>query len=353
MPDEHFLLGSDTRDGRESPVSLLTVRTNIKASSLVRFAQGISPSYAMPHPSRPLIAYTREQIDGRLVLERLNDVRRPHVIDNRSSEGALPCHVAWSRRGDLLAVANYAGASVGIFRLRGSRLVQQATAVLRGSGPITDRQSHSHPHMAYFNENDQLLVPDLGSDVVWAVSHRPTTTAGSSRSALRLPSGFGPRHMLTLSGWAFVLGELSGEIAAARPLGRHSYHLIRTTPATGEDQRVQPAGIASSPDGRLLVVTNRGSNTVSGFRVTQGSDGPHLKRLWEIDSAGVEPRSVAVGHRAVVVANQLSGSVAIFPVGADHRPGQPRQMAMLGASSVETIPNATVSKLSPHLTGQA
>lgn len=55
------------------------------------------------------------------------------------------------------------------------------------TGPHPTRQDASHPHGCYYTEGNNLLIPDLGCDVV--------RFFGQDR-LIKTPAGSGPRHLV-------------------------------------------------------------------------------------------------------------------------------------------------------------
>lgn len=72
---------------------------------------------------------------------------------------------------------------------------RQALVTFEGNGPNKIRQESSHPHQVIFHHKlqEEILVPDLGTDKVW----RLTKNAGGIWDVagyVDFPSGTGPRH---------------------------------------------------------------------------------------------------------------------------------------------------------------
>jgi 6-phosphogluconolactonase (cycloisomerase 2 family) len=71
--------------------------------------------------------------------------------------------------------------------------------------------------------------------------------------------------------------------------------------------------LALSPNARVLVVVNAGSNDVSSFAV----DGGSLTLVDRASSGGVRPVSVAVSNGVVYVLNTISNSIGVLALGSD------------------------------------
>ncbi len=105
---------------------------------------------------------------------------------------------------------------------------------------------------------------------------------------VRLPAGFGPRHLVVAQDHLVAAGELSGELwlGARDGDGWREAHLIPTSTREG---LVQPSGIAT--DGTRVYVANRGVDTISAFDV----DGPAgtSDRGWPSSPAAVPGRGTS------------------------------------------------------------
>ena len=128
--------------------------------------------------------------------------------------GEDPCYV--STDGILLAVANYSGGTLGVYRLRedGSIAPLDSLLVSGIGGPDLSRQDAPHVHCAVFTpDGKHLLFTEFSADEIG----RLDVYAGGVRNYCRaatLHPDYGPRHMVfDASGThLFVIGELSGDI---------------------------------------------------------------------------------------------------------------------------------------------
>jgi 6-phosphogluconolactonase len=160
-----------------------------------------------------------------------------------------------------------------------------------GSGP-NPRQDSAHPHAVVFDPKGRFLgTADLGNDMLQTFR---LVDGGLERiGGVSVPSGMGPRHIVfshdgeTL----YVIGELNGNIMAfaydsmTGTIGQP----LQTVPTAPPSYTGTPSGaeIALHPSGDFLYGSNRGSQTVTGYRIdrstgllsligyaTQGVSGP-------------------------------------------------------------------------------
>ena len=200
--------------------------------------------------------------------------------------GGDPCYVATD--GKRLAVANYSGGTMAVYRLLEDGSLSAAEAIIpsRAGGPDERRQGLPHVHCAVFTPDGKyLLYSEFSAD---AIGCFPIGAApDAARTAARLPADFGPRHLLfDADGTHFyVLGELSGDIAVFDYADGQLTHR-QTVKADAVGAR-GAADLHLSPDGRFLYASLRLQNDgIAIFRVeADGSLTPAGYR-----NTGIHPR---------------------------------------------------------------
>ena len=161
------------------------------------------------------------------------------------------------------------------------------------------------PHLASQSsivvDGDRLLVTNAGSDEVslFSVDDDGLTLAGTVPSG-----GSAPTSVAVHGDLAYVLNNGSPGIAGFSIAGGALTPLEGSARSLAAD--ADPAQIAFSPDGRLLVVTERGTNSISTFTV----DGRGLAEGPEtIPSAGATPYGFDFAGRSVIVTEAFGGEV--------------------------------------------
>ncbi len=159
------------------------------------------------------------------------------------------------------------------------------------------------PHLASQGslalDGDRLLVTNAGSDELSLLR----VTAEGLELAARAPSGgSAPTSVAVHGDLAFALNNGSPGIAGFSLAGDSLAAIDGSERALAASS--DPAQIAFSPDGRTLVVTERGTNTISTFTVgEQGvAEGPET-----IASSGATPYGFGFAGNAVVVAEAFGG----------------------------------------------
>ena len=239
-----------------------------------------------------------------------------------SSGGASPAHLSLAPGGKWAVAANYDGGSVAVLP-RGETGLGHPVTVVRhsGSGPDPERQSAPHPHQVVFDPVSGLvLVTDLGADAVFFYTLDDGTGALSERSDLRYRTepGAGPRHLaFHPSGeHLFLVNELANTVEVLSRNGEKfaRSHQAATLPPDFTGTSLA-AAVKVSPDGRTVVVSNRGHDSLAVFRFDD--DAPHLIPAGWQSSHGSQPRDIefSADGNALYVANQDSDSIAVFSTG--------------------------------------
>lgn len=230
----------------------------------------------------------------------------------RSSGVAGTTHVAVvhsQRNGHrVIAVANYDGAITTFVRSRKTGLKRsqiykipvEFAAKLRNSS-LTDRQTAPHPHMIlpYHYKGLKIIVPDLGSDIVFVFSVNRWTGKIRQVARAQLGDGVGPRHAAVhpLSKTVFVVNELSPSVSVLRPgcSSNAVLGLCYTVKFMNEGEGYEGASSAAirvSRNGRFLYASIRNTvgriGNIVGYRLDKHGD--ILGRIGLFSSGGVHPR---------------------------------------------------------------
>ena len=198
---------------------------------------------------------------------------RTEVLAVASTAGPGPAHCAIDPSGTRLLVANYAAGNAVVYPLTPDGVPGPPSAVLphTGRGPNPVRQEAPHPHAVVPSPDGRwLYVVDLGIDAI--VGYRLDGSAGVV--VTELPPGSGPRHLAFAPGGAhaWVDLELTSAVVALAYEPDTGALVPHQTCASLAGDPVDagtnfPAEIAVSPDGRFVVVANRGRDCLTSFRV--------------------------------------------------------------------------------------
>lgn len=182
---------------------------------------------------------------------------------------------------------------------------------------LAHRQVGPHPHGVFF-WHQWAFVPDLGGDVVHQYRWRPEARCLEFEMSIGLPAGTGPRQLSVgaRDTMAYVSGELNSTVLSLRLDDRDSNEVrpratVVQIVSTSSSSINSIAELTQSPDGRFVLVANRGDDTITTLGV--GDDGL-LGTVSTNSTGGAVPRHFAVTPcgGAVIVANQDSDEVRVF-----------------------------------------
>ena len=243
------------------------------------------------------------------------------LLDSRAYPFSVPCYLSLSHAGDALVFAEYSGGHPGVIGLRPDGTFETGDGVVthhEGHGPNAVRQEAAHPHCAVLSPDDSILfVCDLGLDTV--VAYDFASWRGGLRrrpeSDIHTAPGAGPRHLVfDVSGrFAYLVNELASTVQS------FAFDGVRFTPLQtlsmlppAFNGETKAAALRLSPDGRWLLASNRGHDSIAAFAV--GSDG----RLSETPAisplTGHFPRDFAFvpGTDFVLCCHKLSDELALY-----------------------------------------
>ncbi|WP_199515416.1 lactonase family protein [Nucisporomicrobium flavum] len=318
--DEYVFLGCYTGESGGEGEGIVLLRRDVTTGSLTRLgvvARTPSPSFLAQHPTLPVLYAVNELTAGTVSAFAVADDASLTPLAVQPTGGSAPCHLAVSRDGRHLLVANYVSGDVSVFPLDADGVPGERTDLLGldGKGPVVDRQEGPHAHMVAPDPNgSEVLISDLGSDRVWRARLDPV----SGRLTLVGPAvvaepGTGPRHLLRTSDGALVLvGELTGDLSwyragAGGELARDGGVVVSATRPN------QPSEVTTGRDGRFVYVANRGPDTVTVLR-WEPEGGTVIA---EVATGGSWPRHIALLADHLYVANERSHNVTIFRVDPD------------------------------------
>ena len=238
------------------------------------------------------------------------------VIPSEAKESDLvhgedPCYV--STDGNLLAVANYSGGSLGMYRLRENGAIAPLDSLLISGigGPDLSRQESPHVHCAVFSPDGKyLFFSEFSADEIGRLDVSALGVRNYCRAATLHPDS-GPRHLLfDASGeHLYVIGELSGDITVY-DYADGSLREKQVIKADRMDAR-GAADIHFSPDGKFLYASLRLRG--DGIVVFEVGPGGVLAYVG-FQATGPHPRNfnITPNGRYVLVACRDNNSIEVY-----------------------------------------
>jgi 6-phosphogluconolactonase len=287
--------------GVTSPIGISVYRLDPKVGTLtpVQSVTDAYPSWIEVDPSERFLhacyALTSgTQLVGQVEAYAIDPASGKLQFLNEVSLGATgPAQIVVSPDGRYAVVANYYYAQFVVLPIANDGRFGPISGVWTdtGSGP-NPRQDSAHPHAVVFDPRGRFLgTADLGNDRLQ--TFRLVDGGLEHISEVATPAGMGPRHIVFSHDgrMLYVIGELDGNIMAfaydpaTGAIGRALQTIPTSPPSYAGNQ--SGAEIALHPSGKFLYGSNRGSQTVTGYRIdrstgslsiigyaTQGISGP-------------------------------------------------------------------------------
>jgi len=234
-------------------------------------------------------------------------------INNEKTLGAHPCHIGIAADGKFLAVSNYTGGSVAIFKLgKNGELIPNPQFI---DHKVLDSASTSHAHSAKFTENE-LFVADLGLDAVLRYTLKNENWVPYQQPPLEMAPKAGPRHFTfgQEGKFLYVINELNSTITVLERKADYSFNELETLSTLAPDFQGESfcADIHLSKDGKFLYGSNRGENTIVIFEVDQTTGKLGLVGRESVN--GDWPRNFGIDPSGnfLLVANQRSNNISVY-----------------------------------------
>jgi 6-phosphogluconolactonase len=301
-----------------------TVSGELKPAGLA--VETTNPSF-IAVDARGQFLYAVNEVDGKGMVSAFAIDRaaaRLTLLNQVSSKGGGPCHLALDATGRWLAVANYSSGSVAMLPVGADGKLGEAAAFdqHRGSGVNHERQTGPHAHEAVFSpDNRFLLVPDLGIDqiLIYRFDAAKGSIVPNDPPFGVLRPGSGPRHLVFHPNGkiVYVLNELASTVTAFRyDAARGALQDFQTASALPARFALPStaAEIAINAAGTALYTSNRGHDSIAMFAIE-----PERFRLAEPEhtpTLGRTPRHFALDPegRFLLVSNQDSDDIEVFRV---------------------------------------
>jgi 6-phosphogluconolactonase len=330
----YVYVGSYTKDppggGSNNPIGLSVFRFDPQTGALTPVQQvpSANPSFVALDPTKRFLYVTNEIDDyegkksGSIEAYAINpDAGTLKLLNRQSLNSPIPAHLAVDPTGRYVVVANYIGGDFVVLPIEANGRLGPVSGVLKdtGSGPNKDRQEAPHPHSVVFDQDGRFIAAaDLGIDKVQTLR---LANGGLERvGETSVAPGAGPRHIAfsrdgkTLN----VIDELNATITvfdydpATGKIGQ-TLQTISTEPP-GYSGPHSTAEIAVHPSGKFLYGSNRGAQSIVGYRID-----PATGKLAVIGFAnqGVNfPRNFVIDPNGkwLYVANQKGDNIVQFQI---------------------------------------
>ena len=305
----------DARTGRATALGLAAESVQpsfltVDAGGHFLYAVNETDTY-QGRPAGAVSAFAIDAASGKLSL--LNQV---------SSLGPGPAHIALDQAGKYALVSNYNLGSVAVFPVLKDGRLGEASAFVQHHGVGVDKERQEQPHahaVAMSSDNRFALVADLGLDQVFAYPFDSAKgTLGKNPDITKAKPGAGPRHLVFNSKGTllYVINELQSSVTTyayeAANGGLRELSTISTLP-NGFSGDAAAAEIALHPSGKFLYASNRGPDSIAVFSIAAEGSLSHVEFV-PVD--GKTPRNFAIDPTGswLLVGDQESDKVVVFRI---------------------------------------
>ena len=295
-------------------------------------AQAQNPSYLALHPNGQFLYAVSEVAHssgepGGVVSAFTIDASTGGLsfLNQQSSRGEGPCHVAVDPGGHVVTVANYGGGNIASLPIQADGRLGPASAFFQHQGSSVNAQRQSEPHahsVAIDIEGHFALACDLGLDKILTypidvdgsrARLAPQVLAASTRP------GAGPRHFAfhPSNHFGYSINELDSTVSAFAyqpECGELSEIQTLSALPTGFAESSSGADIHVSPSGQFLYASNRGHDSLAMFSIDASTG--LLSPLGHEPTQGQTPRGFAIDPTGafLLAANQDSDTIVVLRI---------------------------------------
>ena len=248
-------------------------------------------------------------------------------LNQYSTNGTDPCHVAINREGTQVYVANFMSGSVSVYPVDENGKLQPVSQFIQHEGSSSDskRQTGPHAHSVVLTPDETYaLVPDLGIDKLMV--YRTNFENGKLTSApvpfFQLTPGEGPRfcEFHPNGEICYLINELASSLSILYYDSTSGVftrqQVISTIPSDFNEDNIC-ADVHVTPNGKFVYASNRGHDSIAIFAVN--SENGKLTLLDIVSSGGKTPRNFTVSNcgNYLLVANQDSDNLVSFAIDSE------------------------------------
>lgn len=327
-PKEVLYVGTYSTRGSEGVYVLEFDRAAGSLKQLQAVPNAKSPSFLAIHPTGKFLYSVNEAASGSDGVNSYSiepKTGKLTLMNQQSSHGRGPCHIAIDQTGKLAFVSNYGAGTFTVLPIQNDGKLGAATDTLKfeGKGPNARRQEKPHIHSATVSPNNRFVyVCDLGTDRVYIYEFDPASgkVKPAATPYASVSPGSGPRHItIHPNGKYLYLAEELTSTVATFALNAKTGALtliednVKTLPADFTGTNNTSADIHTDPKGKFLYQSNRGYNSLAILSIA--NDGkPTL--VGQQSTEGKTPRNFLIDPKGeyAFAANQDTDNIVVYKV---------------------------------------
>ena len=316
-------VGTYTRQKSKGIYAYQFIPKTGKLTSIGLVAETANPSFLAVHPNGKFLYAVNEQNNGMVSAFSIDPATHQLKLLNQvSSKGSGPCHLALDHTGKWLVVANYNNGSIAAYPVKDDGSLGDPTAAIQHKGSSADpnRQRGPHAHDVNFSpDNRFVLINDLGLDqiLIYRLDAAKGTLTPNEPAFGKVAPGSGPRHFAFGKGgkFGYAINEIALTVTAFQwDAAKGALTEIQTVPNSPEPFTGAKSGaeIAVHPNGKFLYASNRGPDTIAVHRIDAKTG--KLTPIERVPTGGKTPRGFAIDPtgKYLFAANQDSDSIVVF-----------------------------------------
>lgn len=234
-----------------------------------------------------------------------------------------PCHVSLSPDERFFAFAAYGAGTAGIVSLEDGGVLSYVFPD-DAMGPNAKRQKKAYAHCVFFTPDARRLgVVDLGCDRIRFFDS--ATLSVDATLKIRADAGDGPRHAIWSNDgqFLFVVNELGSSVVSYSFDGASFVRVGKRTllpqdfnrwMPDGETLATKAAAVRMTEDGKFLLASNRGHDSVAFLAVDGRTGELTLRNVAKL--CGHSPRDFALmpGGKFMVVGHELDDEIQSYRI---------------------------------------
>ena len=345
----YCIVGCNTGSPDKDSLKVLECDTETGAAKIVQSVSGCEGTtyYQISKDGKTLYSVVAEKVDnkshGALVKFDVENHRIGKMTKLAELPCETPCHVALSPDESVMSVAVYWSGIYGVMALDSCQLTSAALPN-DAVGPRKDRQQKAFAHQTFYTPDGKLMgVCDLGCDRVNFYDYKKSGGLEKPVITLKADPGDGPRHAIFSNDgkFLFVVNELSSTVTsyavakgtpnlvgasfqdARGRLGEPSLPFTRIGKwsmlpegCTLKETETKAAAIKLTADGKILMASNRGHDSIAFFAVND--DGTlMLKNVSKLTGKFPRDFELMPGEKFMVVGHKMSNEIQVYAFDRD------------------------------------
>lgn len=288
-----------------------------------------NPTFLAIHPTNRYIYAINEvgtwngQPTGSVGAYKIEAGGKLRLLNEVSSKGIGPCHVALDSKGRVALAANFGSGSIASYKIGTDGQLSEAVSFIQdtGFGPDRSRQAGPHAHSNTLSADNRYVVScDLGTDRLnlYELDAENAKLVPANPPFVRAVPGGGPRHFTFHPNekFGYVCNEMLSSVTAFqwnRFRGELTEIETVSTLPKGFSGQNSTAEIRIHPLNGHLYVSNRGHNSIAVFEIAK--DGK-LTLVEAAATGGKTPRNFNFDPtgRWLLAAHQDSDDIKVLAV---------------------------------------